>query len=317
MKRMEAIRLAGMLAVSQIPVSGLEGIGAYQADISTAPVGTQRLFLSAGVPAPVGTSLWVVADRGKDGLIQGGEVTPEVVQGWVEGTGDDARFWEDTVDGFALGDQVGVYQHGGVDVPEALYAQAHIYILLWNDASGDGVVGNAGDTFGAVNLGLKPPGSFGNAEYSIETDLLADQFRVSTGSQPTNSTVSFVSWSTNAFPADTPDLQRVPAADPDKDQLVNQMEYLLGTDPMKQDVDAIRREVVSTDLGMEIRLQVTIRKDRPDAYLQADSSPDLALWKPVPEEVISETADTRTLRYTLPTSPAGQGYLRLNVVTKP
>ena len=164
-------------------VSAQEFLFSFEA--FTDPPGAEVLFVpnaEGGLdPAPVGTTLWFVADTMNDGIsaVQGGAIQESDVQKIEQGTGPDKRFFDDTVDGIILGNQPGKYRSKAIDVVDSWVADSNIQVFLWHDVNMSGTIGDRGDTFGILDLGIRPPpAELGNAEYIIATDIRADQVTV-------------------------------------------------------------------------------------------------------------------------------------------
>lgn len=147
----------------------------FLATAQTDPSTTVRLFLDAAesIPAPTGTTLWLIADLSHNG-IPTGQATTQQIQDMLSGTGDDRLFFEDTVDGTLLGSQAGKYQRVGISVPGD-YQDASIGLVLWNDANQSGTIGDVADTYGYFGFGVVPPPDLGNALYLITGDVHADE----------------------------------------------------------------------------------------------------------------------------------------------
>ncbi len=151
-------------------------------DVSDSPL-LERLFLDTGIPAPLGTPLWFVADLNRDGLGLEGLGRTSVLPGELFGP-DDFMVLLDVVDGDQPGSsRTGVYRRIGysADVPDGYTAEqiqaGNIYAVLWNDAAvTDSPL--AGAKFGVSNLGVNPKPSFGNPFWSLEQNLLASTFTV-------------------------------------------------------------------------------------------------------------------------------------------
>jgi len=163
----------------------------YLADLETDPSGTTRLYLDTAetTAAPVGTTLWLVADL-TGSAMPTGQVPADTIQNIINGVGNAQRFFTDIVDGTLLGSQAGRYQHLGISVP-GTFQTAHIDLVLWNDANHDNVIGNAGDTFGVYSFGVVPPPAVGNAFYSIIGNVHADENTVTAVPEPASTAVCF------------------------------------------------------------------------------------------------------------------------------
>jgi hypothetical protein len=168
----------------------LQSGSTFLANAETDPNTAIRLYLNTAetIVAPVGTSLWLVGDISGNG-IPTGQVTTDQIQNIANGVGDDQRFFTDTVPGQLLGSPSGKYQRIGISVPGSL-ATASIGLILWNDANHDGVIGDAGDTFGYYNIGVVPPPQTGNALYSVAGNVHADENLVTAVPEPANTAVA-------------------------------------------------------------------------------------------------------------------------------
>jgi hypothetical protein len=160
---------------------GLQPARGYFADCFTDGV---QLYLSATVPAPTGHVVWVVADTALDG------VPTNPPPGNVLGP-DDVLILQDVVDGQILGDQPGRYSRFGIEVSNTL-SNANIFFYLWNVKTNT-PVGQAGQSFGVLNLGVRPPPDtgIGNAEWQISSPVFANQHRVQ-GGDPAAERIDFL-----------------------------------------------------------------------------------------------------------------------------
>lgn len=166
--------LLRILCVFSLLLASTHVSRAYNADAATTPA-TDRLFLSIGVLAPVTTSLWWIADTDNNGIngLTGGTLSQSVLQTIAAGTGPDKLILQDAVDGTLLGDQNGRYLRNGIVVDDT-FATASIIFLLWSD----GTPNTIGDTFGTLNLGVITPPGIGNAIWTINTNVTANQVTV-------------------------------------------------------------------------------------------------------------------------------------------
>jgi hypothetical protein len=155
-------------------------------DPNTSPTAT-RLFTSSGVAAPLNTTIWFIADTAKNG-INTAPTESELFQSLVAGTniGDDYLLHVNTVNGTLLNNAANIGRFQGVvtindnaEAPGGLLKNANIWVVLWKGNGAD-FDPQAGDTFGALNLGVKlpPTSGSGNAFWAIESNIVADQFTV-------------------------------------------------------------------------------------------------------------------------------------------
>jgi hypothetical protein len=151
-------------------------------DFLSSPI-ANRLFMDSdlgtalGNRAPVGTTLWFVADTLGDGV----DTAPLLTR--ILDPGDDVLLFAGTVAG--PGSSVaGRYVHPGLSVPDrvgsanARIEDVDVYVYLWNGL-GAAFEPVEGSTFGILNMGSAgalPP--IGNGFWSIGGDVFADQFSV-------------------------------------------------------------------------------------------------------------------------------------------
>lgn len=151
----------------------------------TWPPSANRLHISGfgdapDVPAPLGTSVWVVADAQNDGLPLFAHVANrEVPLGQVLG-GDDVLLKYDLTDGQAPGSFAGRYFSGAIlGIPDALRT-ANFYFLVWGaghaPATADAV--QLGMTFDAFDMGVPTIPALGNGGLGVSQNLYADRFTV-------------------------------------------------------------------------------------------------------------------------------------------
>jgi hypothetical protein len=149
----------------------------------TWPPTSNRLFSSGfgaapDVQAPLGTSVWIVADGQNDGLpalsYADRQLPPEDVLG-----SDDVLLKYDLTDGTAPGSIAGRYFGSATGVDDSLKT-ANFYFVVWG--SGFAPVTEAavlpGMTFGAFNMGVPNVPQVGNAGLGVSVDLFADQYTV-------------------------------------------------------------------------------------------------------------------------------------------
>jgi hypothetical protein len=146
-----------------------------------------RLFTSGSTPAPLGTTLWFVADVNRDGI----DTTPtlgDLPAAPVVGSrfgGDNVLLHVDQVDGSLSFPNPGRFQRVGINVtddaaaPGGSLKNANIWVVLWN-GSGLDFTPAVGDTFGALDIGVKlpPTNGSGNAFWAIESNIVANSFTV-------------------------------------------------------------------------------------------------------------------------------------------
>ncbi len=155
-------------------------------DPNTSPTAT-RLYTAPGVAAPLNTSIWFIADTNKDG-INTSPTESQTFQSLVAGTniGDDYLLHVNTVNGSLLNTPANIGRFQGIitvndnaEAPGGLLKNANIWVVLWN---GEGATFDpqAGDTFGALNLGvqLPPTTGSGNAFWAIQSNIVANQYTV-------------------------------------------------------------------------------------------------------------------------------------------
>lgn len=149
------------------------------------PPSANRLHISGfgdapDVPAPLGTSVWVVADARNDGLpLFAYTADRQVPLGGVLG-GDDVLLKYDLTDGQAPFDIPGRYFSGPIlGIPDALRT-ANFYFLVWGaghaPATADAVL--PGMTFDAFDMGVPTIPPLGNGGLGVSQNLYADRFTV-------------------------------------------------------------------------------------------------------------------------------------------
>jgi hypothetical protein len=155
-------------------------------DPNTSPTAT-RLFTAPGVAARLNTSIWFIADTNRDG-INTSPTESQTFQSLAAGTniGDDYLLHVNTVNGSLLNTPANIGRFQGiitvnddVEAPGGLLKNANIWVVLWN-GEGAAFDPQAGDTFGALNLGveLPPTTGSGNAFWAIDSNIVANQFTV-------------------------------------------------------------------------------------------------------------------------------------------
>jgi hypothetical protein len=158
-------------------------VTADNGDASSSPL-TPRLFLDNGFlnAAPLGTTIWFVADVNHDGVPATAGGSSQVPLSMILGA-DDVLLHSDVLDGDQPGSIAGVYRRLGIQIngdPQnaAALSGANIYAYLWN-GSGVNFAPTDGSTFGVQDLGIHPPPQFGNAFWAIDQNMSASQFTVS------------------------------------------------------------------------------------------------------------------------------------------
>jgi hypothetical protein len=136
---------------------------------ASSPLAT-RLYLDAGVTAaPIGTTVWFVADRNGDGV-----PTAPSAQGILGA--DDEVIFRDVLDGDQPGSTAGRYRRLDISVPDSLRTAA-IYLYVWN-GTGATFTPVTGSTFGLFRFGVVPPPDVGNAPWLVNANVNASEFRV-------------------------------------------------------------------------------------------------------------------------------------------
>ena len=145
-----------------------------------ASAGANRLFMDAGLTtrAPIGTTLWFVADTDRNGV----NLSP--VEGSILGA-DDQLVFADVVDGVSAGNQIGRYLKSGLSIsdPSNDVRNADIWVYLWN-GTGAGFTPVAGSTFGALNTGTFSVPAIGNGFWAIDGNVIASANTVSPVPEP-------------------------------------------------------------------------------------------------------------------------------------
>jgi hypothetical protein len=169
-----------------------------------------RFFLDAGTtPAPLGTTVWFVADKNGDG------VPTSPAAGAILGS-DDEIVYRDVVDGDQPGSTPGRYRRLDIVVPDALRTAA-IYVYLWNGTGVDFAPVN-GSTFGLYRIGVVLPPDVGNAPWLVATNVNASQYRVGGAAENRPPVIADIpaQFATNGVPFSF----TVLASDPDAGQTV-------------------------------------------------------------------------------------------------
>jgi hypothetical protein len=143
--------------------------------------GATRLFTGTseapGTAAPLGTTIWFVADTGRNGILPN-QPTPGSLFG-----ADDVVLYRDALDGDNPGSTTGRYRRLGIEVQppssgsEDLYRNSDIWVVLWN-GTGATYTPAAGSTFGAYNTGTFTVPQIGNGWWAIDGNVYNGQFTV-------------------------------------------------------------------------------------------------------------------------------------------
>ncbi len=177
---------------------------------ASSPLAT-RLYLDAGVtPAPIGTTVWFVADRNGDGV-----PTAPSAQG-ILGSDDEVIF-RDVLDGDQPGSTAGRYRRLDITVPDSLRTAA-IYLYVWN-GTGAAFTPVTGSTFGLFRFGVVPPPDVGNAPWLVNANVNASEFRV--GGTVANRPPVFAGVPTQTATNGVPASFTVSAVDPDAGQTLS------------------------------------------------------------------------------------------------
>lgn len=178
-----ALGFAGLLGAL-----GTEAAFSFKVDIKTvaeargtvgeSPVAA-RLFmngsLSEAARAPLGTTLWFVADRNRDGVPTAPGSPSEILGP------DDLLVHVDVVNGGPPAKTPGVYRLVGLTLTEdeRLHeiTSAHLYVYLWNGL-GTTFTPVVGSTFGLGTLGTTSLPPIGNGFWGLDENIIADQYYV-------------------------------------------------------------------------------------------------------------------------------------------
>ncbi|MFN0066090.1 MAG: immunoglobulin domain-containing protein [Limisphaerales bacterium] len=138
---------------------------------------TNRLYLSAGVLAPIHTRTWVVLDYASNGV-------PTTISGTNLLGPDDVLLLEDAVDGSIIGDQPGRLLRNNNLIPSDA-TNAAVYFYLWDVqlplAQSPTFRPTNGDKFGLFKIVPKAPVGIGNYEWFVFEDVFADRYTVGGG----------------------------------------------------------------------------------------------------------------------------------------
>ncbi len=141
-----------LLTLSVLVTGNLSAVN-YTADFTAGVPGQPALFLDSSehALAPVGSVIWFVA-----GQVAAGKVPLSAVQAWhVVGTATTPGNYP-----AVLGPGVATCEVS--DLPPEVASQ-EVSVILWNDNNHNGIIGDAGDTFGVYQLAALPAPEFGNA----------------------------------------------------------------------------------------------------------------------------------------------------------
>ena len=301
---------------------------AFNADIKTVTVNggsadasplALRFFTDAAftVPAPIGTTVWFVADKSGNG------VPTSPAAGAILGA-DDVLLHRDVVDGDQPGSRAGGFRRLGVVVPDE-FRTAPIYVYVWNGSGADFAPAN-GSKFGLHRLGVLPVPDIGNAAWLIDQNVFAGQHTVG-GDGTINQPPVFGTVAAPSLPELAAWELSIPVSDPDAGQLVT---LTLGNGaPAGLTIDSAARKlrwtptelqgpgqfavkVVATDSGTpaasaELNLDLTVT--------EANSAPNLASVTPqsvevgqqlvVPLSIGDDHLPAQTLSLSLVSAPVG------------
>ena len=142
-------------------------------DLSTPEV---HLFLDSGLSTPAtDQAIWFVGDI--SGLGVNESPTFDDIQNILSGIGDDKLIFADAVPGLLPPgdpDFYGTYRRPGLTGIDDQFRTAHIWVYLWSDTT----PGQVGDTFGLLDLGVRPPPDPGNATWFSTQNIAADVYTV-------------------------------------------------------------------------------------------------------------------------------------------
>lgn len=145
-----------------------------------------RLYSDAGFTtlAPVGTTVWWVADKNNNGIPLLGQPGSAVTHDGILGV-DDVLLFQDSVDGGIFGANPGKYNRT-LTVPDGQNIEtSSIYMILFARTAGGGLVTSptftptaGGETYGALNVGINPIPQVGNASWFVTANVQSGQFTV-------------------------------------------------------------------------------------------------------------------------------------------
>lgn len=128
----------------------------------------------------------------------------------------------------------------------------------------------------------------------------------------------FAQWRALYFPGDLRDIGLFAVEDPDKDQVVNVLEYAFGLNPLKDDSTRPWLPVMRREDG-KVTLEYGVRRKATDLDYVIEISPDLFSWrKATPEETKTTVNSTdpafdRAIVELLGAAQQDQSYLRVRV----
>ncbi len=156
----------------------LRDLLAYSASVKTQvsatdATGVNRLFLFNGQTnlAPIGSTIWFVADTASNGVPHN-PTDPGSVLGV-----DDRLIWTDIVDGNQPGIFPGRYSQTltNLDPNDALVP---VFFYLWGNLQGSNAVPDFGSTYGLFSVGVVADPGFGAAQWPIINNVFGNTFTV-------------------------------------------------------------------------------------------------------------------------------------------
>lgn len=174
-----AASASAQIVLVEFGTFGIDG-GSFGASSGTeAP----RFYGSAGIEAPVGRTVWFVADRNSDGVPTSG-VTPSTILG-----ADDVRVATITVgygmfvpsSGQAYGE--GIPSEGGtglqIDNSGGVLTGSRIYAYVWSGST-EAFVPDFGATYGVAQVSTHALGGIGQPDFfwAIDANVVGNQFTV-------------------------------------------------------------------------------------------------------------------------------------------
>ena len=181
-----AVLSLGTTCNAQLFAATAKTVSSNTGDPLTSATAT-RLFTTSGVAAPLTTTLWFVADVNNDGINTSPTLADLPSSSTVGSSfgGDNVLLHVDVVDGNLSFANAGRFQRVGINVQDDAVApggslkNANIWVVLWNGTGVD-FSPSVGDTFGALDIGVKlpPTSGSGNAFWAIESNIIANTFSV-------------------------------------------------------------------------------------------------------------------------------------------